>query len=409
VLSLYSAADLLTGPGCPVCRYAGEAGDRYLAWFALEAHAEAVTITRLCASLGMCPRHTRRLMSQPGAAIRLTAVYRYVMEAARDRLAGRTAPLAPCPACEHDDASAGRALDTLLDGLTGSSVRERYLELGGLCVPHLRAAAPARGQRSVVIWLAEMMMATLSARSAGLNRLAGEMDDDAEVRAVLRQAIPARVRPGRDICMACLAAARAERDHLAQMSRISGGCGQEGRRVLLCASHLRDVAGLADRGGVVSLLAWQADCHAATMSRMPAPHSTRRTAAILVGWLPATRRRAVISDDCAVCQAREEAGQRAVDGFVEVLRGSPLAHDRRSMLCVRHLLGLRASDRWAGQVTARGAVDHADILIGELAEAFRKNTWAHRHETRGPEMTAWRRATVFLDGRVFCGCPPRET
>ena len=79
VLTLYAGADLLTGPGCPVCRYAGEAGDRYLAWFALEAHADAVTITRLCSSLGMCPRHTRGLMSQPGAASRLTAVYRYVM------------------------------------------------------------------------------------------------------------------------------------------------------------------------------------------------------------------------------------------------------------------------------------------------------------------------------------------
>ena len=33
VLTLYTAADLLTGPGCPVCRYADEAGDRYLAWF----------------------------------------------------------------------------------------------------------------------------------------------------------------------------------------------------------------------------------------------------------------------------------------------------------------------------------------------------------------------------------------
>jgi AraC-like DNA-binding protein len=113
VLTLYSAADLLTGPGCRVCRYADEAADRYLAWFALEAHAEAVTITRLCASLGMCPRHTRRLMGQPGAATRLTAVYRYVLEAARDRLAGRAVPLAACPGCEHDDAAAfldGRVL-----------------------------------------------------------------------------------------------------------------------------------------------------------------------------------------------------------------------------------------------------------------------------------------------------------
>ena len=68
VLTLYSAEDLLTAVGCPVCRYAAEASDRYLGWFALEAHAEAGTITRLCASLGMCARHTRGLMGQPGAA-----------------------------------------------------------------------------------------------------------------------------------------------------------------------------------------------------------------------------------------------------------------------------------------------------------------------------------------------------
>ena len=55
VLTLYTAADLLTAPGCPVCRYAGEADSRYLAWFALDAHADAVNITRLCKSLGMCP------------------------------------------------------------------------------------------------------------------------------------------------------------------------------------------------------------------------------------------------------------------------------------------------------------------------------------------------------------------
>jgi hypothetical protein len=408
VLTLYSAADLLTGPGCPVCRYAGEAGDRYLAWFALAAHAEAVTITRLCASLGMCPRHTRRLMGQPGANIRLTAVYRYVIEAARDRLTGRAVRLAACPACEHDDAAAGRALDTLLDGLADGSVRDRYRELGGLCVPHLRAAASARGRRRVVIWLAGTMMATLSARPPGLEWLAGQMDDDAEVRAVLRQAIPATVRPGSDVCMACLAAARAERDHLAQVSRAGGGLGQGTAGLLLCAGHLRDAAGLAGRGGVLSLLAWQADCHAASLSRMSAP-PPRWTAGIPASWLQAARRRAASPDDCAVCQAREDAGRRAVDGFPEVLRGSPLAHDRRALLCVRHLLGLRAADPWAGQVTARGAVERADVLIAELTEAFRKDTWAHRHEARGPEMTAWRRAAAFLDGSVFCGCPPRET
>jgi 8-oxo-dGTP pyrophosphatase MutT (NUDIX family) len=77
---------------------------------------------------------------------------------------------------------------------------------------------------------------------------------------------------------------------------------------------------------------------------------------------------------------------------------------RRARLCVRHLLHLRALDPRAGQVAARDAVATADVLIAELQEAFRKGTWAYRHETRGKEMTAWRRAPAFLDGRVLYGC-----
>lgn len=171
VLTLYSATDLLTGPGCPVCRYAGEAASRYLAWFALEGHADAVTVTRLCASLGMCPRHTRGLMSQPGAARRLTALYRYLVRAARDRLAGHAARLAGCPACEHDDGAAGRALETLLEGLADGPVRHRYRELGSLCIPHLRAAS-ARGDQRLIAWLAQTMTAAITARPPGRSRLA---------------------------------------------------------------------------------------------------------------------------------------------------------------------------------------------------------------------------------------------
>ena len=79
--------------------------------------------------------------------------------------------------------------------------------------------------------------------------------------------------------------------------------------------------------------------------------------------------------------------------------GDPAEGDRRRVpLCVRHLLGLRALDPWAGHVTAGGAVERADILIAELNEAFSKNTWAHRHEPRGPEMTAWRRAAALAAG-----------
>ncbi|MBO0770656.1 MAG: hypothetical protein J2P35_04280 [Actinobacteria bacterium] len=111
VVTLYEAADILTGPGCPVCRYTAEAADRYLAWFALEGHGDADVITRLTASLGWCPRHTRDVMSQPGAATRLTAVYRYLLEGARERLRARKLRPAGCPACEHDRASAAAFLD----------------------------------------------------------------------------------------------------------------------------------------------------------------------------------------------------------------------------------------------------------------------------------------------------------
>ena len=59
----------------------------------------------------------------------------------------------------------------------------------------------------------------------------------------------------------------------------------------------------------------------------------------------------------------------------------------------------------ARRVTAPGAIHRADLLIAELDQAFANGTWAHRHEARGPEMTAWRRAAAFLDGA--CSADPR--
>jgi hypothetical protein len=405
VLTLYSAEDLLTAPGCPVCRYAGEASDRYLGWFALQAHAETGTITRLRASLGMCALHTRGLMGQPGAATRLTAIYRYVVVAARDRLAGRSAALAPCPACEHDGSAADRALDTLLEGLADAFVRDRCRQLGGLCLPHLRAAT-ARGNSRVVTWLAETMTLTLSNRPQALPWLAGGTDD-AEVRAVLRQAIPARAVPGSYVCAACLAAARSERDRLAQLPGLAAGENAQDAALLLCAGHLADAAVAAGPGGGArALLAWQADCHVASFSG-PAVLRGRRSRNP-AAWLRGARRGADSPDDCTICRARDYAAGRALDDVRSGLRAAPERADRQVLPCVRHLLSLRPVDPWASQVAARRAVDDANLLVAELTEAFSKSTWAHRAETRGREMTAWKRAAAFLDGSVFCGSGPHE-
>ncbi len=339
-------------------------------------------------------------MSQPGAASRLTAVYRYVVEAARDRLSGREAPIAVCPACERDDGAVSRALDTLLEGLADDQIRERYRELGGLCIPHLGAAS-VRGGHRVVAWMSQAMAE--AARSVSPDRLSGT-DRDAEVRAVLRQAAPASARPGSGACLACLAAVRSENARLTQILHTTDRGLRDGP-LLLCAGHLGDLVVLAGQRGAASVLAWQADCLAAGLTRrVPAPG---RKLGGPVGWLRSGRRRPG-PDGCPACLASRDAADRAVDDFRASLRASPAAPRRWAPLCVRHLLSLRAADPWAGQVTARGSVAQADMLVAELNEAFSKSTWARRHEARGPEMTAWRRAAAFVDGSVFCGCPPHD-
>lgn len=415
VLVLDNAADLLTGAGCPVCRYAAEASDRHLGWFALEAHADPVAITRLCATLGMCPPHTRALMSQPGAASRLTAVYRYLIEAARQQLAGpaaRPAALAPCPACEHDDAAAGRALDTLLEGLEEPGIRERYLELGGLCVPHLRAAARVRGRRRAVTWLAQTMNLGTSTRPATLDVLAGGPDRDADQRALLRAALPPAGHSPPGVCPVCLAAARSEDEALARAAgsgerQPASAAGKEpGHRRCLCGAHLRDAV-LAGHGRAGALLAGQADCHATSLPQLLSS-SPRRYGGSPADWLRRRHPRPGDADECPVCRARAAGVRRELERCLTQLRAPLPARGGEQTLCVRHVLALRAADPAAARAAALAAADHAGALTGELAEAFRKGTWAHRHEARGRESSAWRRAAAFLDGGVFGGSPPGE-
>jgi hypothetical protein len=407
LLTCYDAADLLTGPGCPVCRYARESSDRYLNWFALEGHADSVTLTRLCGSLGMCGCHTRRIMGQPGAPVRLTAVYLYLIRSARARLAAPATPLADCPACEHDAAAADRALDTLLDGLAGEATRFRCRELGGgLCIPHLSAAA-ARGPSLAVRWLADTMTAILLAHDADLAWLTGTIDDDAEVRTVLRRALPLAAAPGSDVCAACLASAYAVRNCVSKLMQSGGNGGPQDPGALLCQAHLGDATTVAaSKRQLEWLLLWQADRHTAGLAGRSDPASKINCKAL--AWLMAARRRQRDSQPCDLCASQEAAAHGAIDDYRQTLRIVPPAPGQRAALCVRHLLTLRACDPWAGRVTARGAVAHADCLIAELGEAFAKNTWQRRNEPKGREAAAWRRSAAFLDGSVFCGSPPRS-
>ncbi len=397
VLSLYGVADLLTAPGCPVCRYVTEASDRYLGWFALEGHSQPELITTLCASLGMCARHTRGLMSQPGAAFRLTHVYRYVLTGVRDRLArGAFAP-APCPACRHDDAAAERALDTLLDGLSDAAALRQCRDLGGVCLPHLSAAA-ARGPRRIVLSLAEITRDILAARPARYEWLAGT-DYDAETRVRLRHTFPASLSPVTGSCGACLAAAQSERDSLAHVagltSRNLGGAG--GGRAL-CGGHLADavVAGGPDQRR--HLLEWQFGWLAA--GRQPPADGIRARAG---HWLrPGPLRNH--SGDCPVCRDSGIAALQALSIAGSAVRETSPATRQLLALCLRHRIVLSDTDRRAWRALSHDAIAAADNLIRELGDASGQTTRAGRRDAAlAPESAAWRRAVAFLDGGVVAG------
>lgn len=422
-LTLYDAGDLLTSPGCPVCRYAAEAGgDRYLAWFALEGHADAATVTRLCEAGGMCPRHTRSLLGQPGAAERLTALYRYLLQAAMDRVwAGRPLPTA-CPACARDAAATEHSLDTLLDGLREEHTRRRYAAQGGLCLPHLRLAV-ARARRRLAAWLVRGAISQLTTERPAAAVLAGEADGDAAVRTRLRGALPVPLLdspspawrgPGTSsgYCPVCLAAATAERDCLASLTgRQNRRAAAEapGQRSGLCAPHLQDAcadaAGPAGpAGSVTRLLAWQAERSKADLGGL----LSSLTARAAVNPLSRRSRCREGSGGCPACRASAAAAGTEA----ERLRGALLSRPASSHggyplgICLRHIASMRGADRKAGDLAARAAAERATALRAELDEAFRKQTWAYRHETRGAEMTAWQRAPALIDGSVYGGGPP---
>ena len=446
LLTLYDAEDLLTSAGCPVCRYVAEVDDRFLAWFALEAHAEPGMITRLCESLGLCPRHSRGLLGQPGADSRLTVVYRHLLRAARAYLNAGKSPGRSCPACARCAAAADRALDTLLIGLREGQVRERYRDLGGLCVPHVRAAAALGGRRRAA-WLAQTALSRLTARQCDLAVLAGDADLDAAVRARLRarlpgtasdasrrgqalgQGEPPRGRPSiGGVCAVCLAAAGAERDCLARV--IDGparGTQPAGHWRPLCAGHLRDAwadlhdgwpdargvwPDMGDGGAAMSGISRRAEAAASLLAlqREGSMAWLREIASPPGGWAAinplALRRRglrgAAGPPGCEVCQARAAAAVLAAERLRQALRTPPAARGSVDPLapCLRHVLLLRKVDLRAGEVAVRAAAGRADLLVAELEQAFRKRTWAHRHEARGNEITAWRRAAAFADGAV---------
>jgi hypothetical protein len=347
-------------------------------------------ITRLCGSLGFCPVHTRGMLGQPGAAGRMTALYTYLLRAAARYVTDGTSPSGPCLPCARDAEASDRALETLLTGLRETDLRDRYRESHGLCLPHLRAAMPRAGNR-LAVWLAGEMSSRLAAGPPSLAVLAGDRDPDADVRARLRASLPAAPLAvlEDDVCAACRTTSLRERDAIGQLGSATGSSPGP------CPDHLRDAC--ADLGAA-QMLARQTERAEAWLASLIPPAAPGGAFRRL-----ARRRRPHGGDRRGGCPACLAVGPAA---WAPDARHAVSRPAQPPALCLRHVLALRRCDPSGAAPFVPMAARRTGSVLQELEEAFRKQAWAHRDEPRGREMTAWQRAAVLVDGRVYCGGPP---
>ncbi|MGH3166938.1 MAG: hypothetical protein ACRDN0_13765 [Trebonia sp.] len=106
-------------------------------------------------------------------------------------------------------------------------------------------------------------MSEAAAASPAASGWLGGTDHDARRRGVLRQAVPVGAPCDPGMCVGCLAAARTEVSHLAEVLRAGH---HPDRRVLLRAGHLSDLVVLVGQRHTRELLDWQAGSLAAALA-----------------------------------------------------------------------------------------------------------------------------------------------
>ena len=145
----------LAEPGCAICRYAGQAEERFFGALLYEGVLSPATAERMRDSNGFCGRHAQALLSwrNPMAT---AILYQYVLSQHQRELArwrrvpvrGRAVPRPvakvrigrQCPACEAEEEAEQRACAVLAAGLDSGSLRKAWQASAGLCWPHFTAA-----------------------------------------------------------------------------------------------------------------------------------------------------------------------------------------------------------------------------------------------------------------------------
>jgi hypothetical protein len=196
-MSYHEVREACAQAGCPLCRLATEAVDRYLDAILYEDVNDPEMRAKLSASQGYCHTHAWRLTAQGGSALGIAIVYQDLVRQAARRLAGARlepggllrragtgaavralTPEARCPACAHRDEMERLSLTTLVEAL---AQRDKAMQAAlegsaGLCLPHLRRALEVTQDEAGFAFLRGLMEAKLKALAAELDEFIRKND-----------------------------------------------------------------------------------------------------------------------------------------------------------------------------------------------------------------------------------------
>ncbi|MHB1738891.1 MAG: hypothetical protein ACYCXA_05290 [Actinomycetes bacterium] len=427
------AVRLVTGQGCPACRYRDDAVGHWVSAFVNESHTEPDVIGGVIRAGGGCARHLRRLATDDSAAWLMGNVLDPV---ARGVLSGRVVAgsARACPLCRQEQVATGRLL-ALLDRMLGSSeVLAAYREGGGLCLAHTVELVDLARPR-VAVLVAELAVERLAATdpddpSRGFDLLTG-VDQDADRRARLGAAAErlasteAEQLTGTDplgvlqadldvpACPLCRARARGEWRYLAWLRRPEGPARPVEEDAVLCSAHHHDLVtshdGVPGSGWVTTVTARRHEGllagfarSTATLPRDPWRSSRRQRSALA---------RLHLAPGCRACRAGRTAVART--GALLCLAVDDASIAKRYATCQG--VCARCAADWATTVgggTPPAVADRMRAVLGlvgfDLAELNRKTSWTVRYEPKGVEMGSWRPALAVLDGQVLGGLGVRE-
>jgi hypothetical protein len=453
----------LEQPGCPACRRAEHAAERYVFGFVYEHYTDWQTLEELRASLGFCEAHTRALLRRHEAQWVMRVVYEAVVPAAIEQLASARPGdhRRPCPMCESVRGAEQSLIAAVAAALSQPAVPATYGDSAGFCLPHLLHALEGSGpeETAVLVQVFRTGLRQAVEPEALIAHLAGK-DCDAPARREMRACLgernlgdtgglhqpvmeALRRRLTIETCPSCLAGGLGERRYLSWLSSEtrSNPTGLATEGVWLCPRHLHDLAGedaegaawlatherwrlegelgrLCDRLTALAQGSLSARLQAARVALRPneaqrASLPTRAGRAL--GALLRRRRAAmqealtpfVRSRNCDACRAVGVAEERETALLLAALSDRPTAeiYEGAHGLCARHVLALGRLN--GGGTPLRVLRARLAVLAWELEEAGRRASWSVRHERNGDELTAWKRAPAQLDGRVFLGAPAR--